>query len=62
MGAAAPEASGMTPQANTSCATLDTPPLLVPPGNEKALWIVPKLVSEVASSCNMRHAVLKHIF
>ena len=46
--------------------TLDTPPLPVPPGNEKAVWVVPKFFCsvqylELTSGVNMRHAVLKSI-
>ena len=46
--------------------TLDTAPLPVPPGNEKAVWVVPRLLCSVqyleqTSGGNMRHAVLKGI-
>lgn len=46
--------------------TLDTPPLPVPPGNEKAVWVMPKLLCsvqylELTSGGNMRHAVLKSL-
>lgn len=44
--------------------TLDTPPLPVPPGNEKAMWVVPQLACsvqylELTGGGSMRHAVLK---
>ena len=46
--------------------TLPAPPLPVPAGNEKAIWVVPKLLGTVqyleqTSGGSMRHAVLKDI-